>query len=377
MSDDLVKSHPKRLQFLDGLRGLAILLVIGFHAFVRYPGLMPYGDRYTQVAPLRYGWVGVELFFLISGFVIFLTLEKSRSFPDFITRRWLRLFPAMLICSAVIYVAFSFILDNSFKSVSLRALLPGLTFIEPHTWSVVLRSPQTALEGSFWSLFVEVRFYAVSGILFFWIGEKNTIRAIIAMFLISASIPPLAYLFPSANLHLLEIFRGWTSSEHFGWFAAGALYFRYFQKRLPSLFYKATGMAMLAALATGSGNAGPTIAALVVVALFAFAVAHEWLHRFLRTRVLLFLGFVSYPLYLVHESIMVTLIIKLGKLAPWLPDAAFAIPPIGVVLLIGFVIAKYIEPWLTGIIRPRYLQVRHILGIDSLRLPADLRKPTA
>jgi len=53
-----------RVDYLDGLRGLAILLVIGFHAYSAYPTIVPYGDQYLDVPIFKYGWLGVELFFL-------------------------------------------------------------------------------------------------------------------------------------------------------------------------------------------------------------------------------------------------------------------------------------------------------------------------
>lgn len=91
-----------RITHLDGLRGLAILLVVVYHLFARWAELVPWGDS-TAVPIVRTGYHGVELFFLISGFVILMTLERSPNLFSFAWRRWLRLFPAMLICSALIF----------------------------------------------------------------------------------------------------------------------------------------------------------------------------------------------------------------------------------------------------------------------------------
>jgi Predicted acyltransferases len=66
-----------RITHLDGMRGLAILLVIAYHAYARWPELLPYAATTQHIPLLAFGWVGVQLFFMISGFVIFMTLDKS------------------------------------------------------------------------------------------------------------------------------------------------------------------------------------------------------------------------------------------------------------------------------------------------------------
>ena len=93
----------KRISYLDGHRGIAILLVLLYHAFSRWTELVPYGNDFADFPLFRFGYLGVELFFLISGFVILMTLEKFNSFTEFMYHRWLRLFPAMLICSLFVF----------------------------------------------------------------------------------------------------------------------------------------------------------------------------------------------------------------------------------------------------------------------------------
>ena len=60
-----------RIDYLDGHRGLAILLVIGYHAYARWPEIVPYGNQFSHIPLFSAGRFGVQLFFLISGFVIF------------------------------------------------------------------------------------------------------------------------------------------------------------------------------------------------------------------------------------------------------------------------------------------------------------------
>ena len=89
-----------RLQGLDSLRGLAALAVVLYH----------YTFGYTQVVGKHMpgldliatdGHFGVYLFFIISGFVIFMTLERSAKAIDFSVSRFARLWPPYLACAAL------------------------------------------------------------------------------------------------------------------------------------------------------------------------------------------------------------------------------------------------------------------------------------
>ena len=107
--------NSSRLLFLDGLRGIVILLVILYHAYSdTWDIFLPYHYQYHDFLLFKYGNYGVQLFFLISGFVITMSLEKCIDFGDFIFRRWLRLFPAMLIASILILITAPFFLRQTF-----------------------------------------------------------------------------------------------------------------------------------------------------------------------------------------------------------------------------------------------------------------------
>lgn len=145
-----------RIKFLDGLRGVAIAMVVFFHAYARWPELLVYGAKYAEFPVAKYGWLGVELFFMISGYVIYLTVEKCKSMGEFMGRRWLRLFPAMLVVSFLVYATAGFFNQRPAGIPGFRDLIPGLLFIEPLWLAKIFGGPQGVLEAAFWSLFVEV-----------------------------------------------------------------------------------------------------------------------------------------------------------------------------------------------------------------------------
>lgn len=360
-----LKADRLRLTFIDGLRGIAIISVILFHSYVRWPNLVPYGDKFIHLPVVSYGWLGVELFFLISGFVIFMTLEKSLSFRDFISRRWLRLFPAMLICSIVVFASAALFPERPSGLPVFRDILPGLTFIEPSWWEFLLGSPQGLIEGTFWSIFVEVKFYFVAGLLFFSLGGRKMIAILFALFLVAAAISKGRHYFPPGMFHWPYLLVQISSAGQFGWFAAGALYYRYFHEGNPLLLAAAVAVALAASAATGELKWQDKLATVSVVIVFTASVSMPLIQLLLNRRLLIFFGFISYPLYLVHENMMVSMIVKVGQAIPWMPAIAVPIMPILVVIGLGSLVALYAEPWVRETLRPVYRKARFLMGIGA------------
>jgi peptidoglycan/LPS O-acetylase OafA/YrhL len=128
-----------RLRYLDGLRGLAATMVVLWHYLgPTYAPYLPYGSRYADLPLMGELWMGVELFFLISGYVIFMTIERCSGFVDFMLRRWLRLFPMMFIASfLVIFLDILFHMPGPDAGARWVDLIPGFTFISPAIYHAV------------------------------------------------------------------------------------------------------------------------------------------------------------------------------------------------------------------------------------------------
>ena len=331
----------QRITYLDGHRGLAIIMVILYHAFVRWPDHVPYGDSYQPYDVFYFGPLGVQLFFLLSGFVIFMSLERTTNPALFLYKRWLRLFPAMLICSLIVFFSTGFFHERPLGEASASQLIPGLTFIGPGWWNALLGIQLSSLEGPFWTIYVEVQFYVIAALLSLWLSKEKMVFALLALFILSFATPLLAEHYSQlAIAHKLTETMG---LKHFGWFAAGAAFYLFMGCRLWRWYILGCICMLLSSLQFLNREHSLFIVALAVSAFFAASLVYKPLQRLLENKLLQLLGFVSYPLYLLHENMMISMITKLDTLWPWLPD--WALVGISVTILVGgtFVIAKYLE----------------------------------
>lgn len=352
-----------RLKFLDGLRGLAVTLVVVYHAYVRWPQIVPFGSKFEAFPLFAYGWLGVHLFFLISGFVIPLTLETCKNFQQFLLRRWLRLFPAMAVCSAFVFFTAPLFPERPAGVPHSIDLIPGLTFIEANFWENLLGAKVSLIDGAFWSLFVEAKFYIVFGGLFFFVGERFAILFLIGLFAIATVLRVLTKTGAFPEFHFLSwFFVDLLSSDSYGWFAAGALYYRYFRQRKRQHIVFAITVALAAAVATHGFDLRAKLAALAIVVIFTFAILSIRVQSLLGSSPLIFMGAISYPLYLTHQNILIALIVKVGNAAPWLPSIMIPIAPGAALILLGWIVAGYLEPWTRNALRPAYNQFCRVVG---------------
>lgn len=334
-----------RISHLDGLRGIAILWVIAYHAYSRwffYTHLLP---ATKDISLFKYGFLGVSLFFMISGFVIFMTLDKSANFFKFIGRRWLRLFPGMLVVSIFIYLTSTFFFERPHGQPSLITLLPGFVFISPDLIEFFTGFKIGLLEGSFWSLYVEMIFYVIIGFIYFFIGRKYCIIGLFIVFLTSFLLYALTRLGINKPFDLINI----LGFPNYGWFIIGCVVYEAVNKRNSKIniiiALLAAILIVVRTMAMYKGDLLLIAYSLSMIALFVISFYSAKLQSLLSSKLLLIVGFASYPLYLIHENMIVASIIKLHNYG--VNDLAMYFMPILITIMltmIAYCIAKYIEP---------------------------------
>lgn len=349
--NDIIQ-NPQRITFLDGLRGIAILLVMFFHTYSRYPDVVPYlTDNYGEFPIFKYGYWGVQLFFLISGFVILMTLDKSKSFLQFIGKRWLRLFPAMLVATILIYMTAGILSERPLGIPRLIDILPGLTFMEPSWLSSIFKTTINPLETVFWSLYVEIKFYFIIGILYFTLGKKRAIIGIVVLFVLTM----ILYFLASVS-GVFEFLAALTVQLGFGqlqYFIMGAwAYLYYTEKKAKYLVFNAIFLVIVAiAIIMTTNNIAEIAWLIIVMSLFLLPICFEKIRFLFSNKFLLLIGFVSYPLYLIHSNAIIALTVKLNSHFSVIPKILLPIIPMGIMILIAYIIAKFIEPNLRRIIK--------------------------
>ena len=159
--------HPQYRPDIDGLRALAILPVVANHAFQLYaPG----------------GFIGVDIFFVISGYLISLIIFRSLtnndfSFADFYSHRIKRIFPALILVVSTCYaVGWFALLPDEFKQLG-KHIAAGMGFAQNIVlWNEAgyfdVASEQKPLMH-LWSLAVEEQFYQSIPLLFGLLGRQD------------------------------------------------------------------------------------------------------------------------------------------------------------------------------------------------------------
>ncbi len=298
-------THPKYRKDIDGLRTVAVMLVIGFHAFPKI---------------VKSGFIGVDIFFVISGYlistIIFSSLEAERfSFVEFYAKRVKRIFPALLlVLLASLVYGWYILLPDEFKQLGIHTA-GGSGFVSNFIlWNengYFDNSAKTKPLLHLWSLAIEEQFYIFWPIFLYvvWKQKWNFLKvtACIAVFSFAINIylmqtnkvadfySPLSRfwelmtgsILAYISLHrkdLLEKFKNFQSLFGF------ALLF-------PGLFFINEGSAF-----PGWWALFPTLAAFFIIS----AGADAWLNKkLLSNKVMVWFGLISYPLYLWHWPLLV------------------------------------------------------------------------
>jgi peptidoglycan/LPS O-acetylase OafA/YrhL len=339
----------KHIKEFDGLRGLLALWVFATH-------VIELGPYPAAASPIR-AYLAVDIFIILSGFVIFHLLSSGEDYRTFITRRWFRLFPVFAVCFLVavaLYVTRSAEDETAFGMGPTRKLAPHLIAHALMLHGVIpdeiLPHAARAILPPAWSISVEWQFYLLAPLLFAFAVRPNWKLALVMVVLFGARIlHDAAHAFAGGRaLHFemagflplrLEFFAvGAGSYAVWKWLSA-----RNRPLHVPRLSY-ALWLPVLILVAKKSPAIAFWLAGLTTLVSVHFGSAPrvaQHLSRFLNSSLLQFLGQISYPLYLLHLPALV-LVRRIMELS--LPEVRASI--FQAVLVIGGLAATIGGAWL-------------------------------
>lgn len=355
--------HPKYRPDIDGLRAVAVLSVVVYHAF---PSL------------LKGGFIGVDIFFVISGFlistIIFSSLERdSFSFYDFYSRRIRRIFPALLVVLISCYAFGWFaLLADEYKQLG-KHIAAGAGFVS----NLVLWSESGYFDAAaetkpllhLWSLGIEEQFYIVWPVLLWaaWKKKFNFFTISLVLFFVSFGLNLSKYRvdgvadFYSPQTRFWELLAGsllaYVTHHNFlvlgrvkekldSWL--GKVVYAHPPEVKGQTFRDAQSLfgALLIALGLvlitkekhfpGTWAILPVLGAVCIIS----AGSNSWFNRiFLSNRIMVWFGIISFPLYLWHWPLLSFARIIEGEL----PDRSFRISAVFLSIVLSWLTYKLIE----------------------------------
>lgn len=329
---------------IDGMRAIAVGLVVVFHF-----QLLPMGEA---------GFVGVDIFFVISGFLITRIIlgglgRGDFSLGTFYLARIRRLYPALLtVLAGTLLAGYFLFLPDLFRELSVETGLSLLYVVNIYFWRSVNYFGLQA-EGvpllHLWSLAIEEQFY-----LFYPLGLILLHR--LARGHITAIILPVTMAILAASFALGWFATGWKPQAAFyllptrAWelLAGGVLAMALLRWHPPKALIAIAGPTGLALIVLTLALHGPGtpfpgwFAALPVLASIALLISglepRCLTSRALSARLMVWLGRISYPLYLVHWPVLIALRNTLPE-----TDYAWRLSGLGLSVLLAWAILQFVE----------------------------------
>lgn len=357
--------HPKYRPDIDGLRAIAVLSVVGFHAFPFW---------------VKGGFIGVDVFFVISGFlisgIIYENLDKGEfTFREFYARRIRRIFPALIVVmSACLVFGWFSLLTDEYKQLG-KHIAGGASFISNfllwHESGYFDNSAETKPLLHLWSLGIEEQFYIVWPLLL-WLTWKRKLNffavtlviALGSFYLNISSIkqdPVAAFYSPLTRfwelmcggllawiiIYKKEILSG-IKLKIDSVFASSIYRDLNIEVEKSNILANLSAFIGLALLALGfaiitKDSTFPGAWALVPVlgaSFIIFSGPIAWVNRkILSTKILVWFGLISYPLYLWHWPLLsFARIIENG-----VPSRSIRISAVVISILLAWLTMKWIE----------------------------------
>jgi peptidoglycan/LPS O-acetylase OafA/YrhL len=317
MSTTSIGSLKNYIPELDGVRGLAIILVVGFHYFFN---IFPFG------------WIGVDLFFVLSGYLItsrLISTEKREDrFSIFYKNRILRILPIYYAAFFSFFVGYHLLVSSKnlpFFSFYDKNWLSFVMFFQNWSFIEYGQVKENHLQH-FWSLAIEEQFYLIWPLLIFKF-RRNIYFFKAILFVLLSIIALRTFLFIKYPDPIYSVHYYYNTFCRMDSFLLGGVLFLYQQKnkakQFVNYFFTATLILILGIIITGNAKIsnpfistiGFTLIALMFTGLIHNVTTHSTkiISHVFNYSWLKFVGKISYGLYIFHWIVLRVLEPKLSQ----------------------------------------------------------------
>lgn len=348
-----------RIYTLDLFRFIAAISVVLYHYLFRGWTADNLSDlSFVKVGSIfKYGYLGVDFFFMISGFVIAFSI-KNKSISKFIISRFTRLYPVYWLSVTLTFIVVVLFGGPRFIANFFQYIL-NLTMFQNYMDVI-------SIDGVYWTLFVEMKFYifVIGSYLIFNKIKKITLDHLIIVWTFFSVL----YLF-FENFILFKILNVFLIFNYASLFIAGIIFCQVYRKGLSLKYCSLLSITFLLSLyhsihkgellVLHYNNSFSPLLIGGTILVFYLILLMVSTNRFKTINFPFFtnLGMLTYPLYLIHQNIGYIL---MNNLSGYLNKYVLIFFVIVIMIFISWVISKFYEPLVSSYLR-KQLSKKNIL----------------
>jgi peptidoglycan/LPS O-acetylase OafA/YrhL len=336
-----------RIYQIDLFRFIAAISVVLFHYLFRGWAADNLSDvSFNEIGHFfKYGYLGVDFFFIISGFVILLSIKK-RSISKFIISRFSRLYPIYWICLILSFSVIVLIGEPRYNA-DFNQFFFNISMLQNYLGV-------KSIDGVYWTLFVEMKFYI------FIVGTYLLLNKLIEFkieYLVIFWLSLTLFYIPLHELSIFKILNYFLILQWSSYFIAGMIFFQIYKNGSSIKYLILLSISFAISLYYAFSNIGyieikyntsfsPLIIGITIFIFYLvmFLVTTNEMKK-INSPKLMQLGLLTYPLYLIHQNIGYIIFNNFGE---HFNKYLLAFITILLMITISFVLSKFYEPIVSG-----------------------------
>lgn len=322
----------KKIKELNLFRGLAAIFIVLYHFTTRYNESFGH-IKQPYLLNISYGYMAVAVFFILSGFLMAMKLNKEKSTKSFIKKRIVRLYPTYVVGMILTTVTLICFGGEEFSSriCSFKDWLINLTMMPAYLGA-------EPVDGVYWTLGIEIIFYILIACVIKFKKQKK-IQSLSFFWIIISIIINVLQIF--INNRLLKICGILLITEQVQRFIIGIIMYNIYKE---DKINKTNYMILILCVINEYISQGIEYTLFLVffsVIFYVIVCRKNTLPNIFNNKFINFISDISYPLYLTHQFIGYVIINKLEKIG--LTNEVYIIIPIVIVITIAYLLHIFVE----------------------------------